>query len=232
MITIPPIGLNKPKGRWAQFRSLENNELGAGNFNLPVFMPAGLTAGDVLLAFVYTRNSSSFGIFPDAWTTIHSASPVLDGTTHYIYVLRRIATGGESTADLQWDTGNQNKGAVILAYKGAHATQDEAINAGTLAVNSTSHPGPNITPTYLDSLVVRCWFFDATGSGIFGGVATEAAMDYRFGTSDSGFGGVSDDAHRIYDEKLYAAGVPSPTRTVITNNACSSYGVAVGVRRA
>jgi hypothetical protein len=159
-------------------------------------------------------------------------SPVLDGTTHYIYVLKRIVTGGESTALFQWDTGTQNKGAVILCYSGVNATQDEAVNHGTLAVNSTSHPGANITPTYLDSLVVRCWFFDATGGGIFGGVATEAAMDYRFGTSGSGFGGVSDDAHRVYDEKLGAAGVLSPTRTVITNNACSSYGVTVGIRRA
>jgi hypothetical protein len=234
VITVPPIGLNKLKGRWPIFRSLENLEVSPGSSSFNVFKPSGVVSGDVLVCFVNARNSSSLGVFGGtSWTQLVDVVQSMDGVNHQMACFYKVA-GGAEPADysIQFDTTGGNKGAVILAYSGAHGTPLDVSANALLATNATSHPMPSITPGFVNSLNVSCWFFDVIGAGSFGGVATNPPMDFRFGTSDGGFGGESEDSHKVYEERLGQAGVATGPRGLTTNNACDSYGITIAIRRA
>lgn len=232
MITLPPIGLSKLKGRWPVFRSLSFQEDAAGSGTIVRTKPAGVVSGDVLLSFHYARNGDSFFNGGGGWVTLFSATPTMDGVTHQMNCCILVAGGSEPASwSPSYDTSGGNKSVVTLAYTGGHATQTAGANDALLSVNFGTHEMPSLTSTFDYAMMVSCWFFDVTGTGNFGGVSVEApGMTLRRASADTGFGGESEDAYRVYDERLGVAGATG-TRTVTTNNNCTSYGMTVGIRR-
>lgn len=232
MITLPTIGLSKLKGRWPVFRSVASQLDSAGSNSLFVTKPTGVASGDVLLAFIYSRNTNSLSSF-DGFSLHTSAQPTLDGVSHWCRSYIKIATGSEP-ADYEWfwDTPSQGKGGVVLAYTGGHATQNEPAQTQTLSSNFQTHQMPSLTPTFDYSMQVSCWFLDAVGTGVIGTVTTPPpGMTLRFASPDAGFGGNAPDFFTVYEQRLGLAFVGSGTRDLISGNNCDSHGISTAIKR-
>lgn len=232
MITLPPIGLSKLKGRWPVFRSVASQLDSSGSNSLFVTKPAGVASGDILLAFIYSRNTNSLSSF-DGFSLHTSATPTLDGVAHHCKSFIKIATGSEP-ADYEWfwDTPSQGKGGVVLAYTGGHATQTENANNVVLSANFQTHTMPTLVPSFDYSMQVSCWFLDATGTGVIGTVTTPpVGMTLRFASPDAGFGGNAPDFFTVYEQRLGLNAVGSGTRDLVSGNNCSSFGITAGIRR-
>jgi hypothetical protein len=234
VITLPPIGHRKLKGRWAQFRSLSFKEDPAGFSSSITFdKPAGVVSGDFLLAFMFTRNDSTGG--PEGgWTELYNETPSLDGENHQLSCFYKTAGGSEpSTYQYFLDTTQQNKAVVCLAYTGAHASPIDTSSSNLLASNTGIQPMPAITPNFVNSLMVSCWFMNVTGNGNILSIATDPpGMTLRRYSGGAGFGGESEDGYAVYEERLGAAGVATGSRTLLMTNNVYAYGITVAIRRA
>lgn len=110
--------------------------------------PAGVTTGDLMLAFV---SSSQFGSIaaPAGWTAVNTAA-VDDGSTDTaLWVLKRTAGGSEPATwtDGSLDTASTRRYAVVVAYSGAADASQQFIAENVLTRASG-------TPLYLTSAVV------------------------------------------------------------------------------
>lgn len=132
--------------------------------------PAGVVAGDLLMAFV---TSSQYGTItpPAGWDAVNTAA-IDDGSTDTaLFVLKRTAGGSEPSTwtDGQLGTASTRRNARVVAYSGAADASTQFIAEGT-TVRATD------TPLYLTSAVVNntdanAWrvaafaFNDDAGSG-------------------------------------------------------------------
>ncbi len=111
--------------------------------------PAGVVAGDLLLAFV---TSSQFGTItpPAGWDAVNSAV-IDDGSTDTaLFVMKRTAGGSEPSTwtDGQLGTTSTRRNARVVAYSGAADASSQFVAEGT-TVRATD------TPLYLTSAVVN-----------------------------------------------------------------------------
>ena len=222
----------RKKDYWPVFRSAAHQEDASGSSSLFVTKPTGVASGDVLVAFLYSRNTTAVSSI-NGFSTVYSGIPTLDGTSHRVWCGIKVAGGGEPASyEWQFGSGSDNKGGVILAYTNGHATQNEAVGNALLTASSTQHQMPTMTPTYTDSMQISCWFLDAIGGGAIGTVATPPpGATLRYASPNGGFGGRSDDFFTVYEQQLGPASVASGTRNLFSGNACGSYGITTAIRR-
>lgn len=111
--------------------------------------PAGVTTGDLMLAFV---TSSQYGTVtpPAGWDAVNTAA-IDDGTTDTaLFVMKRTAGGSEpaSWTDGQLGTASTRRNARVVAYSGAADASAQFIAEGT-STRATD------TPLYLTSAVLN-----------------------------------------------------------------------------
>jgi hypothetical protein len=87
-------------------------------FTTAVPMPAGIAAGNLLLAAVANVGTSPTTSAPSGWSLVASYSP---GTTLTTYLYRKVATGSETTTTWTWSSQGRNLG-VCVAYSGVDTT--------------------------------------------------------------------------------------------------------------
>jgi hypothetical protein len=111
--------------------------------------PAGVTTGDLLLAFVTSSQTGTITA-PAGWTAVNTAS-VDDGSTDTaLFVLKRTAGGSEPSTwtDGQLGTASTRRNARVIAYSGAADASAQFVAEGTTS-RATD------TPLYLTSAVLN-----------------------------------------------------------------------------
>lgn len=113
--------------------------------NIPA--PAGIQAGDTLVAYLFTATGGrTAGTLPDGWTLEKEFS----GANVSAYVASKIADGTESglTQTFRWSGAGTLQG-VIFCYRGANGVNLVGNSAETTNVTRTA---PSITPTAAGAL--------------------------------------------------------------------------------
>ncbi len=121
--------------------------------------PAGVVAGDVLLASIDTRGSSVVTA-PAGWTLVRmdlNASSLRKST----YV--RVATGSEPATYTWTFSGSRLAAAVIHAYSGVDTTTPVDAVGGQVNASGTAVTAPSITTTVANTMLVG--FFAKQSSG-------------------------------------------------------------------
>jgi hypothetical protein len=160
-----------------------NNTAAATYSSLTCTVPAGVTAGDLILISVNARGSGTVTCTPPAGY-IQRVSQARGGSSVH-FVFTKIADGTETTAALAFSS-TSNHTAVVLLVRGVD--QSSPVNIVGLASQSTNlaaHVCPSVTTTAPNTLIVA-----STTTAISGAfdytwpVATEA------GEADATTGGV------------------------------------------
>jgi MSHA biogenesis protein MshQ len=122
--------------------------------SLTVTKPAGVVAGDVLIAG-FVMNSTTVVITPPSgWVLVTS---VLNVTSVRTNVYRKLAGGSESVAYAFGFSFNTKAGVGVVAYSGVDLTTPvEVFGSGTNA-SLTAQLAPSVTTTSANTRVVRVW---------------------------------------------------------------------------
>ncbi len=135
----------------------------SGNTNvtsLTISVPSGTAANDLLLATISTDGDVTFNT-PTGWTLLNQGpSPGNDSTLAVFY---RIAGGSEPTTYTFTWSGNQQAAGAILRYTGVDSITP--INTFATATGTSASPtAPSVTTTVADTMVVRIFGADFSGT--------------------------------------------------------------------
>jgi hypothetical protein len=168
------------------YRSAASNQNGAGSGSLAINVPAGVVAGDVMIATIDADGSGSIAV-PSGW----SATGLFNATSQvgWSQVVFRVATTGEP-ASYTWALGSTRKAVgTIVDYIGV----DNAAPIQTSATGSgTTSPAiaPTITTTSAQQRVIsNVGGKNASGPFAFtppGGVTDRIAVYTSTGTPRAG----------------------------------------------
>jgi hypothetical protein len=135
------------------------NDDGTGNNDISPLLPAGIQAGDVLLAFLHrNQNSSQITGAPSGW---NQACVNIYAGNNYTYVYWKVASGSESTPTFTFGGAlSGEKQGIIGAWRGIDNTTPMDATATVSAVFDSSAPiqqqAPAIT-TVTDGAIVVSW---------------------------------------------------------------------------
>ncbi len=170
--------------------------------SISIAAPAGLRAGDMLLAAITVRNAPTIGT-PTGWTLLlnSAASGSLRTAVYY-----RVATGSETS--VSWTFGSSNRAAgVIAAYRGVGSVGASGANVNSSG--SASIVAPSVTPSAAGARLVS--FFSLRASNA---ISSPASMDERADVASGGAGATV----AIADEYLAGTGATG-TRTATSTSA-------------
>ncbi len=182
--------------------------------------PAGVVAGDVLLASIDTRGSSVVTA-PAGWTLVRmdlNASSLRKST----YV--RVATGSEPATYTWTFSGSRLAAAVIHAYSGVDTTTPVDVVGGQVNASGTAVTAPSITTTVANTMLVG--FFAKQSSGTWtppAGMTERGEINGTGGTQTTSATGV---------DALQAAIGPTGTRVATASSAALNIGHLVALRPA
>ncbi len=182
--------------------------------------PAGVVAGDVLLASIDTRGSSVVTA-PAGWTLVRmdlNASSLRKST----YV--RVATGSEPATYTWTFSGSRLAAAVIHAYSGVDTTTPVDVVGGQVNASGTAVTAPSITTTVPNTMLVG--FFAKQSSGTWtppAGMTERGEINGTGGTQTTSATGV---------DALQAAIGPTGTRVATASSAALNIGHLVALRPA
>ncbi len=149
--------------------------------SIAVTKPAGLTTGDLMLAYVATRGGGQFPApisAPPGWSAVLTDD---DGSSIGVAIFRKVATAAEP-ASYSFALGASDRTAAsIVVFRGVDGTNP--VNASGSQVNaaSTTYTAPSITSNSANTMLVT--FHGAVNGN--GTVATSTGMTqaYSAGTS-------------------------------------------------
>lgn len=124
------------------FRS-KSDHTSVGTPSHTIAKPAGVMAGDVLVAMLIHSDQSNTPTPPSGWTTLHSA-----GDNHRSLLAYRVATGSEGTSYTFAVDGTDLTAGTILAYSGANSASPilaSAVSAPTTGSTTLTAPSLNAT---------------------------------------------------------------------------------------
>lgn len=185
-------------------------------------VPAGVAAGNILIAQIAVRGGSGTTITPPAgWTTIlvNNSGTIIRQGIYY-----RIADGTEP-ASYSFDISPQQRAAAaMVAYSGVDGTNP--INASSTRTNasSTSVIANGVTTTVADAMLVGLFAASRATSFTPPGGMTEQA-------DQNGGAGPNGAAVHIADQLLAATGA-SGTRTATAANAAVNIGSLIALKPA
>lgn len=185
--------------------------------------PAGVVAGDLLLAFIGLDSPQSLpwsSRIPAGWTMIVSDT-VTTNAFHAIYGIAYKVAGGSEPSNYAFDMGGGGFGR-IAAIQGVSASTPINVSAATNNASSTTPSVPSVTTTAAECLLVG--FYGITDSGSTytftpPGGATEI-IDEKASTQNACFG--------AYTRTLTSAGA-SGADTVTVSAARAVWACAVAI---
>jgi hypothetical protein len=120
------------------FRAASKVSLTSGVTQMSIGAPAGVQAGDVMVAWLALSNSVSGFSFGSGWTPF-SWSPPIDGTTYQVFAYYKVATAADADATYtaSW-TSNSTGTLTIAAYSGVDNAARLAGSAGLVDNNSST----------------------------------------------------------------------------------------------
>ncbi len=200
--------------------------------SLTLVTPAGVAAGDVLIAHV-VLHGHSFGAnpaftAPSGWSTIRTDA---DNAHITAAVLWRVATASEPAThtftNLTGDTSQQAAGA-ILAYRGADTVAPVAAHGGaTTTTSGTSISAPSVSTTVTDSMLLSL-------VGLYGnnhGPATApAGMTKRYERTEVDEGNVVEVLATAADQRIATTGATGTRTTTVTSAFGTGAAQAVALR--
>ncbi|MEQ1844160.1 MAG: hypothetical protein ABL983_01115 [Nitrospira sp.] len=141
-----------PTHAWAAFPIVQATNSTGDATNVTshtVGLPASISSGDLLMAFISCRNSTSTIVFPGGWTQVGSdfnSGGVASGQTiNAIYY--RVANGGEGASITVTTSVSNACASVTKRITGQHAST--APEAGTAASGASVNPDPpNLAPSW------------------------------------------------------------------------------------
>jgi hypothetical protein len=134
------------------FRSASSNQNGAGATSLTINKPAGVVAGDVMVAAVGANGNTSITA-PAGWSSTGLSNATAWSNTGWIQVAFKVA-GASEPASYSWPLGTTRVGAgTIVDYIGvdnAAPIQTSAVGTGT----TSPAVAPTITTTSANQMVI------------------------------------------------------------------------------
>src|SRR3954469_1877884 len=141
-----------PAGAANFFRSASSNQNGAGSTSLAINKPAGVVAGDVMIAAVGANGNTAITA-PAGWSSVGLYDAAAWTNTGWIQVAFKVA-GASEPASYSWALGTTRPGAgTIVDYIGvdnAAPIQTSAVGTGT----TSPAVAPTITTTSANQMVI------------------------------------------------------------------------------
>lgn len=188
-------------------RGLVTNTTGSQNATqITINVPAGVSAGDLLIAVVQ-KNGIGNPSAPIGWTTIDEGA--CPGNQCWLEAFQRTATGSETNVTFNWTGGARAIGAVFR-YSGASPTLVSGFNTGS----NNAPTAPSVNTTAANSRVLRLMVADdnqLTGSPY------PAGHVGRYGIQVDN-SGVADLSGAAADEVEAAAGPTGPAAFSLNTN--------------
>src|SRR5438128_2931744 len=139
-------------GATTYFRSAETAQTGSGATSIAVNRPAGVVAGDVMIASIDAEGSGSFTV-PSGW----SSTGLFSGATFFGFsgVYFHVAGSSEPTS-YSWGLGTSRKAVgKIVSYVGVENSSPIEVTSTTAGQTSgTSHSAASITTTVNNTKVL------------------------------------------------------------------------------
>jgi len=204
--------------------------LGSGNNTITVTKPAGVQSGDVMVTYFYDDRGTSITP-PAGWTTVQSATPSMDSSSHSAMLYVKVA-GGSEPSNYTWSlsSGTGSKVAVILAYRPAHATQLDASGTTSVSSPSGSLSSESLTTLRQGSMLVYAWMMDRTGSNALGAISVgPAGMTQRY-FSDLNTVGRGDMGLAIYEQVAPLTGAVGARVLAMANSNISCFYIRAAIR--
>lgn len=184
------------------FRSAESASVTSGD--LTVAKPAGTTAGDVMIASIAVRPSSTTITAPAGWTLIQRVDNA-NVTDSALAVYYRVAGAAEGTSYF-WDLTNGNTGAVvgIQSFSGVNTVTPLDQFAGQNTPLGLAHSAPSIATTVNGAMIVTSHAFATAATWTPPAGMTES-FD-RASVAVPNVAGISLEANRVYQTTAQATG--------------------------
>ena len=118
--------------------------------------PAGLTANDLMVAYVTANVSSQLDVatFPSGWTFLRGDT---DGSSLGVSVYYRVATGADvaGSTTYAWTLDNVARAAgAILTFRGVSTSSPIVVSNGSVNNNNTNYTAPSLTPGITNTMMV------------------------------------------------------------------------------
>jgi hypothetical protein len=200
--------------------------LGGGNgTSFTVSRPAGIAAGDVLLAVVSVKQGGSANVItaPAGWSSVVLTDA---GSSEFRQqVFWKAVAAGDPASDTFTTSSSGRASAIMLAYRGVDSLNPIAAQGGQANASSGSVTAPSISPAVADTMLVGLFGSSRANAGISAppGMTLEAA--------DNSAGGPNGVASAAADELLVAAGATG-TRVAPVLTSAVSIGQLVALRPA
>jgi hypothetical protein len=202
--------------------SVANN--GGGSTSITFSPPAGVAAGDVLIAVLGTRAGDALMSVQTGWTLINNGSwgsPLMDS-----YVFYRVATASESS--YTFTSSSSSKMAVVaMAYSGVDTINPvDAQNNQVNSTASTTMTAPSITTTQLNTKLIAAYTSASSGT-----VTAGSGMTLQGQTTSSGGGQAGSKVTVGAQDITQAAAGATGTKTA-TGPSAASIGHLIALRPA
>ena len=181
-------------------------------------VPAGVVAGDVMLAAITTRGTPVITA-PSGWTQTATQA---NGTTSRLTVFRRVATAAEPASYTFTWTGAEKAAAGIVAYTGVDQANPIDVTATATGASSTTHVAPSVTTTGPNRLVVALY-----GVGVATTATPTAPLVERIDVTNLL---PSNAVTTVVGERAVAAAGATGTSTITTATAGTDAAITIALR--
>jgi MSHA biogenesis protein MshQ len=190
--------------------------------SIPIVVPSGVTAGDVMLAVLSNNPTAAGGTAPSGWTNLLSSG---NASLEYA-IFYRVATSADVGGSTTYTWGSPVSGRVggmIVAFRGVDNTNPIVANAVQANASSTTRTAPSLTPGVANTMLVALY---AVANGNTDTLSSTSGMTQTaLGGTQDGTGGVL--IAGFY--KLWAATTATGTLVVQSGSNLSATSVAASV---
>lgn len=137
---------------------------GGANVSLTLGAPAGVAAGDVLIASVAVTPGTVTIAAPSGWTPVQTLQNT-NNTTSRLAIFRRVA-GGAEPASYVWTTAGVNAGLVgaVASFAGVDNANPVNVENGRITSSSRTQTTPGIGTTKANTLLVATFSYASSGT--------------------------------------------------------------------
>lgn len=159
------------------------NSNGVNNSTIQLFVDAGTSAGNLLVAQVAVRGVGCASITaPAGWTLVRCDA---SGTTVAQAVYWKVATSADIAQSFSWGFGSNRRAAgAIAVYDGVDTSAPVDTHAGQANASSSSATAPGVTTSFADDMLVA--MYAAASSSV--SIAAPAGMTEEYQDSSGGTG--------------------------------------------